>query len=116
MSTIDPDAPLVVKHADVVVYETVRDVVQEKFTGGDVVLGLAEGALGLVPLSVSAFPTLRAMGLHDPEDLMAIVIDVQTLQHAVMTRHIPVPATLEELKAFRPPDPAVTGNLRAAKR
>jgi len=56
------------------------------------------------------------MGLHDPEDLMAIVIDVQTLQHAVMTRHIPVPATLEELKAFRPPDPAVTGNLRATKR
>jgi len=105
-----------VKHADVVVYESVRDMVQEKFTGGDLVLGLAEGAMGLVPLSVSTFPALRAMGLRDPQDLTAIVIDVQTLQHAVMTRRIPVPATLEELKAFPPPDPAVTGNLRAAKR
>ena len=105
-----------VKHADVVVYESVRDMVQEKFTGGDLVLGLAEGAMGLVPLSVSTFPALRAMGLRDPQDLTAIVIDVQTLQHAVMTGRIPVPATLEELKAFPPPDPAVTGNLRAAKR
>src|SRR5437868_2998514 len=107
--------PLIQKF-EVVFYESARDVVQEKFTGGDVVLGLAEGAMGLVPLSVSTFPTLRAMGLRDPQDLTAIVIDVQTLQHAVMTRRIAVPATLEELKAFPPPDPAVTGNLRAAKR
>jgi basic membrane protein A len=105
-----------VKHADVVVYESVRDVVQGKFAGGDVVLGLAEGAMGLVPLSVSTMPTLRGMGLEDPEELLAIGIDVQTLQQAVMTRRVPVPATLEELKEFRPPDPAATGMLRAAKR
>src|SRR5256885_1500994 len=105
-----------VKHADVVVYDGVRDVVQGKFTGGDVALGLAEGAMGLVPLSPATFPTLRAMGVRDPEELTAIVIDVQTLQHAVMTRRVSVPATLEELKAFHPPDPAATGKLRAAKR
>jgi basic membrane protein A len=105
-----------VKHADVVVYESVRDVVQGKFVGGDLVLGLSEGSMGLVPLSVATLPTLRAIGFQDPQELRAIVIDVQTLQHAVMTRRIAVPATLEELKAFRPPDPEEMGMLRAAKR
>jgi len=105
-----------VKHADVVVYDSVRDVMQGKFAGGDVVLGLSEGSMGLVPLSVATLPTLRAMGFQDPQELRAIVIDIQTLQHAVMTRRIPVPATLEELKAFRPPHPEAIGMLRAAKR
>jgi basic membrane protein A and related proteins len=104
-----------VKHADVVVYDTVRDVVQGKFAGGDVVLGLADDAMGLMPLSPAVSPTLRAMGFQTPQELVAIVFDVQTLQHAVMTRRIRVPATLEELKAFRPPDPAQIGMLRAAK-
>jgi hypothetical protein len=72
--------------------------------------------MGLVPLSVATLPTLRAIGFQDPHELRAIVIDVQTLQHAVMTRRIAVPATLEELKAFRPPDPEAMGMLRAAKR
>ena len=106
-----------VKHADVVVYESVRDVVQGRFTGGDLQLGLADRAMGLVPLSTATFPTLRAMGFTDPEQLVAtIAIDVQTLQHAVMTGRIRVPATPEELKAFALPDPAATGKLRAAKR
>jgi basic membrane protein A len=105
-----------VKHADVVVYGAVRDVVQGKFAGGDVVLGLAEEAMGLVPLSAAALPTLRAMGFQSPQELVGIVFDVQTLQHAVMTRRIPVPATLEDLKTFRPLDPVEIGMLRAAKR
>jgi hypothetical protein len=72
--------------------------------------------MGLMPLSTAAFPTLRAMGIQSPQELVVVVFDVQTLQHAVMTRRIQVPATLEELKMFRPPDPAAIGMLRTVKR
>src|SRR5438445_2561698 len=39
-----------VKRADLVVYQSVRDVVQGTFSGGDLVLGLQEDAVGLAPL------------------------------------------------------------------
>src|SRR5207302_11054242 len=38
-----------VKRADLAVYEGVRDVVQGKFSGGDVVLGLRERGVDLAP-------------------------------------------------------------------
>src|SRR5205085_4016400 len=39
-----------VKHVDVAVYLAVKDVLDGKFSGGDVVLGLAEGGVGLAPI------------------------------------------------------------------
>src|SRR5256886_6137274 len=39
-----------VKHVDVAVYLAVKDVLEGKFAGGDVVLGLREGGVGLAPL------------------------------------------------------------------
>src|SRR5712692_3770932 len=45
-----------IKHADVAVYHAVRDAVNGSFTGGDVLLGLAEGGVGRAPLGGDAAP------------------------------------------------------------
>src|SRR5207245_4623481 len=39
-----------VKHVDVAVYLAVKDVLEKKFSGGDIVLGLREGGVGLAPI------------------------------------------------------------------
>ena len=44
-----------VKHADLAVYETVRDLTANKFTAGDLTWGLAEQGVGLTPVRVE-FP------------------------------------------------------------
>src|SRR5207253_8728995 len=38
-----------VKHVDVAVYLAVKGVMEKKFSGGDIVLGLREGGVGLAP-------------------------------------------------------------------
>src|SRR5207244_13048813 len=39
-----------VKHVDVAVYLAVKDVLEKKFSGGDIELGLREGGVGLAPI------------------------------------------------------------------
>jgi basic membrane protein A and related proteins len=92
-----------VKHADLVVYQAVRDTVAGQFSGGDVVLGLADGALALAPIG----------GDVDPARSAAALADVETLRAAVVSRCVEVPATLDELARFRPPDPASLGLAHA---
>src|SRR5207244_8737636 len=49
-----------IKHADLAVYQAVRDAVGGTFTGGDVVLGLKEGGVGLAPVGGDADPAVTA--------------------------------------------------------
>jgi basic membrane protein A and related proteins len=95
-----------VKHADLAVYEGVRDAVQGTFTGGDVVLGLREGAMALAPIG----------GDVDPAASSAALKDVEALRAAVVSGRIAVPATLDELEKFQRPDPSALGLSRAAAR
>jgi basic membrane protein A len=44
-----------VKHVDLAVYDAVRDLVENKFHGGDQTLGLKEGGVGLAPVRID-FP------------------------------------------------------------
>jgi basic membrane protein A len=102
-SHVAPDNVLtsMIKHTDVAVYRTILDVLRGRFAGGDVVLGLADNALGLARFS--GFQILEQMG-YDSQKLVQINNEVKSLQAAVATGKIAVPATLAELKAFRPPD------------
>jgi basic membrane protein A len=92
-----------VKHADLVVYQAVRDTLEGKFSGGDVALGLVDGALALAPIG----------GDVDPSTSAAALSDVEALRAAVVSKRIDVPATLDELAGFRPPDPASMGLAHA---
>jgi basic membrane protein A len=102
-SHVAPDNVLtsMIKHTDVAVYDGVRDVLRKKFTGGDVVLGLADRALGLARFS--GFGILEQMG-RGSHVLVLINDDVKSLQSAIASGKFTVPATLEELKAFHGPD------------
>ncbi|GAC1593996.1 MAG: BMP family ABC transporter substrate-binding protein [Myxococcales bacterium] len=97
-----------VKHVDYAVYEAARDVLSGKFSGGDVVLGLKEGGVGLTQLGGGAD---RAMpkALRD-----AAFTDVQLLRAAVVDGRVAVPATLEELQRFAAPAPRALGLTHAA--
>src|SRR6267143_600926 len=97
-----------IKRADLAVYHAVRDVVIGSFTGGDVVLGLAEGGVGLAPLGGDADPSLTAAARA------AALKDVELLRAAVVSGRIAVPATPEELARFDPPLPKALG-LAAAR-
>ncbi|MFL5379003.1 MAG: hypothetical protein ACJ787_13915, partial [Myxococcales bacterium] len=90
-----------IKHTDLAVYRTILEVLRGRFQGGDVVLGLSDKALGLARFS--GFRILEEMG-YDSHALVQINNDVKSLQAAVATGRITVPATPAELKAFRPPD------------
>jgi len=96
-----------VKHADLAVYQGVRDVLAGKFVGGDVVLGLKEGGVGLSPLGgdVDAAITQQAR--------TAAMADVTRLREAIVAGKIAVPATLDELAKFAPPDTAALGLTHA---
>ena len=78
-----------VKHADLAVYLAVKDVLEGKLTGGDVVLGLKEDGVGLAPMmpGVDAGP----------------LADVEVLRKAINDGRVVVPATLDELAKFTPP-------------
>jgi basic membrane protein A len=92
-----------VKRADLVVYQSVRDVVRGTFGGGDLVLGLKEGAVGLTPLGGDAEPPIG------PDLRAAAVRDVELLREAVVAGRIAVPATPEQLSRFAPPPPDTLG-------
>ncbi len=79
------------KHVDYAVWLAAKDVAEKRFAGGSVVLGLAEGGLGLAPVRID-FP-------GKPKALER----VEALRRAIVEKRIAVPATLEELDRFIPP-------------
>jgi basic membrane protein A len=99
-----------VKRADLVVYRSVRDMLDGTFTGGDMVLGLKDGAVGLAPLGGDADPAITA------EARSAAWRDVESLRAAVVSGRIAVPATLEELSRFTPPAAESLGLVHAVAR
>jgi basic membrane protein A len=102
-SHVAPDNVLtsMIKHTDMAVYRSILDVLRARFQGGDVVLGLGDKALGLARFS--GFGILQEMG-YDSHALVQINNDVKSLQAAVATGKLTVPATPAELKSFRAPD------------
>jgi len=97
-----------IKHGDLAVYQAVRDTVNGTFTGGDVVLGLGDGGVGLAPLGGDADPAVT------PAVRAAALRDVELLRKAVISGRIGVPATPQELARFDPPPPEALG-LAAAR-
>lgn len=77
------------KGVDTAVYTVIKQVVDDKFKGGPQVLGLKENGVGL------ATP-----GNKVPEDVMAVV---DKYKQAIIDDKFTVPSTLDELKAFTPP-------------
>ncbi len=92
-----------VKHADLAVYEGVRDVLAGKFVGGDQVLGLAEGGVGLAPLGGDIDPGITA---QRKQEAMG---DIDKLRAAIISKKIKVPGTLDDLEHFTPPAPGALG-------
>src|SRR5881394_3436274 len=60
-----------VKHADIAVYLAVKDVLDGKFAGGDVVLGLREDGVGLAPIRAGMAPP---EAIADVEKLRAAIV------------------------------------------
>jgi basic membrane protein A len=96
-----------VKHADLAVYLAVKDVLEGRFAGGDVVLGLREGGVGLAPAGGDAIAAIT------PEMRSAALADVERLRAAIIAGRVRPPATLDELARFKPPDPAELGLAHA---
>ncbi len=89
MSHVAPNNVLtsMVKHVDVAVYLAVKDVLDGKFSGGDVVLGLKEGGVGLAPVAELVPAAQRQAALAEVEKLGARIVSGE----------LTVPATLDEL-------------------
>jgi basic membrane protein A and related proteins len=79
-----------VKHVDAAVYLAIRDVLQGRFSGGNLVLGLKEGGVGLAPIGPMVPAARRDALLAELERLRAQIADGRLL----------VPATLDELAKF----------------
>lgn len=79
-----------VKHVDVAVYLAVKDVLAGTFSGGDIVLGLKEGGVGLAAIGEMVPPAQRAAALARVEKLGADIV----------AGRLQVPATLDELAKF----------------
>jgi basic membrane protein A len=92
-----------VKHGDLAVYEGVRDVVQGRFTAGDVALGLKEGGVGLAPLGGDAIPEIT------PALKAAALADVEKIKAAIIAGAFAVPATIEEAEKFVAPSRETLG-------
>lgn len=78
-----------VKHVDLAVYEAVQDLVNQKFTGGDQTLGLAEGGVGLAPLRIG-FP-----GKKEAE------AKLEALKQEIVSGKIHVPVTPTQRQAAK---------------
>src|SRR4051812_8646469 len=89
-----------VKHADIAVYLAVKDVMESKFSGGDVVLGLKEGGVGLAQIAPGMAPA-------------PVLADVDKLRAAIIEGKVSAPATVEELAKFVPAEPASLGLANA---
>lgn len=79
-----------IKHVDAAVYLAVKDVLEKKFSGGDVALGVKEGGVGLAPLGPMVPPPRRE----------ALLAEVEKLRAQIAEGRLAVPATLEELAKF----------------
>ncbi len=79
-----------VKHVDVAVYLAVKDVLEEKFSGGDIVIGLREGGVGLAPIG----------GMVPAPKREAIAAELDKLRTQIIDERLAVPATLDELAKF----------------
>lgn len=78
-----------VKHVDVAVYQTIRDMKQSKFTAGDVVYDLKAGGVGLSPMTYTA----KEIG-KDKLD------KVKAAEEKIASGKIVVPATEKDFQAF----------------
>jgi basic membrane protein A and related proteins len=76
-----------VKHVDSAVYLAVRDVLEGRFSGGNVALGVKEGGVALAPLG-AMIPSPRREALQ---------AEVEQLRQRIADGRLPVPATLDEL-------------------
>jgi basic membrane protein A and related proteins len=87
-----PDAVLtsMIKRVDLVVYQAVRDWVEGRFSGGDLSLGVKEGAVGYAPIR------LEVSGKQRLSDRL------ERLKRGVASGEIRVPSTIAELNEFRP--------------
>ncbi len=79
-----------VKHVDVAVYQAIEDVLQKRFSGGDVALGLKEGGLALAPIGP----------MISPAEGKAALAEVERLRAEIVAGRLEVPATLEQLAKF----------------
>ncbi|HET7785159.1 MAG TPA: BMP family ABC transporter substrate-binding protein [Myxococcales bacterium] len=79
-----------IKHVDVAVYRAVKDVLEGSFSGGDVVLGLREGGVGLAPIGE----------MVPAEQREAARAEVERLRAQIVSGALSVPATAEELARF----------------
>ncbi len=84
-----------IKHTDLAVYLAARDVARGTFTAGNVELGLKEGGVGVAPFRLS---TARLPGR------LGVLARIEALKKSVVAGAIKVPASLEELAAFTPPE------------
>jgi len=78
------------KHVDVAVYQAVKDVLEGRFAGGDVALGLKEGGLTLAPLGPMVAPA----------EAKAALKEADRLREEIVAGRLEVPATLEQLAKF----------------
>src|SRR2546428_11934091 len=76
-----------VKHVDVAVYLAVKDVLEKKFSGGDIVLGLREGGVGLAPIG----------GMVPAPRRGAVVLELEKLRAPIVGGELAGPSTPDEL-------------------
>jgi basic membrane protein A and related proteins len=90
-SHVAPEVVLtsMLKHLDVAIYNACHDVAQEKFTSGDVTLGLKEGGVGYAEVRMD-FPG-KAEAIQK----------VEALRQRINSGEIKVPTSMEELTAFQ---------------
>lgn len=90
-SQLGPEQQLafVIKQVDVALYEATREVVEDRFEGGVLDLGLANGGVGLA-----------SPGDMVPADVMAVV---DRYSEAIIAGDIVVPTTRDELEGFEAP-------------
>ena len=73
---------------------------EAKFSGGDLVLGLKEGGVGLAQVASGMAPA-------------PVLADVEKLRTALIEGKVSAPATVDELAKFVPAEPASLGLANA---